>query len=186
MLKLYFLLSYEFLKIGVFAIGGGYAAIPFLFYLQEKYKWFSVDELTDMIAVSNLTPGPVGINMATYTGFKTAGFIGSAIATLSIVLVPFILTVIMTKLFTKFQCSTLVNSIFSGLRPAACALLASIGISLFFNTVIDKSELSNFYIDYRQLILFCILILLLSFFKKNPLLTIVLGAFGGILFNYIF
>ena len=65
MLKLYFLLYYEFLKIGIFAIGGGYAALPFLYYIQEQYKWFTIEELTNMIAVSNITPGPIGINMAT-------------------------------------------------------------------------------------------------------------------------
>lgn len=185
MLKLYFLLFYEFTKIGIFAVGGGYAAIPFLFYIQERYKWFSIEELTDMIAVSNITPGPVGINMATYTGFKTAGFLGSVVTTFSIVFVPFILTVIITKLFTKFQCNNVVNNMFLGLRPAACALLTSIGIGLFYNTVIDESKLTQFNIDYGQFILFFILILMLSFFKKNPLLTIVLGGFGGIIFHFV-
>lgn len=183
MFKLYFLLFYEFAKIGVFAIGGGYAAIPFLFYIRQKYNWFSIDELTDMIAVSNITPGPVGINMATYTGFKTAGLTGSIISTVSILLIPFILTVLITKIFTKFQNNTIVKDIFIGLKPAACALLTFIGIGLFSSAVFVKNNSSIFIIDYKQLILFMLLLLPLSFFKKNPLLTIVLGALGGIVLN---
>ncbi len=183
MLKLYFLLWYEFTKIGIFAIGGGYAALPFLYYLQSKYEWFTVDELTDMIDVSNITPGPVGINMATYTGFTTAGIIGSLIATVSIVSVPFILTILITKLFTKFQDNKTVNDIFTGLRPAACALLASIGIKLLYQTIVNSEIQNNFHIDYYSLILFIILILPFSFMKKNPLLIILSGAIGGILIH---
>ena len=89
MLKLYFLLFYEFTKIGLFAIGGGYAALPFLYFIQAKYQWFTIEELTNMIAVSNITPGPIGINMATYTGYTTGGIIGSVIATSAIVFLPF-------------------------------------------------------------------------------------------------
>ena len=178
MLKLYFLLCYEFTKIGIFAIGGGYAALPFLYYLQTQYEWFSIDELTNMIAVSNVTPGPVGINMATYTGYTTAGIIGSIIATVSIVAVPFVITIFITKLFTKFQNNKIINNIFLGLRPAACALLASIAIKLLNQTICSGKS-----IDYYSLILFIILIIPFSLIKKNPLLTILAGAFGGIIIH---
>ncbi len=178
MLKLYFLLCCEFTKIGIFAIGGGYAALPFLYYLQTQYEWFSVDELTNMIAVANVTPGPVGINMATYTGYTTAGIIGSIIATVSIVAVPFVITIVITKLFTKFQNNKIINNIFLGLRPAACALLASIAIKLLNQTIYNEQS-----IDYYSLILFIILIIPFSLIKKNPLLTILAGAFGGIIIH---
>ena len=184
MLKLYFLLWYEFTKIGIFAIGGGYAALPFLYYLQSQYEWFTVDELTNMIAVSNITPGPVGINMATYTGYTTAGFLGSLIATVSIVSVPFIIAILITKLFTKFQDNKTVNNLFVGLRAAACALLASIGIKLLYNTVVISNIQNDFNIDYSALILFIILIIPFSFMKKNPLLIILAGAVGGIFIHF--
>ncbi len=183
MLKLYFLLFYEFNKIGLFAVGGGYATIPFLFYIQQKYQWFSVDELTDMIAVSNLTPGPVGINMATYTGFKTAGFTGAVISTLAIVLIPFIMTIILTKLITKFKNNSCVNCIFMGLRPASCALLASIGITLFYEAIVPGEFSGVYSLDIKMFVLFLLLIIPLSFFNKNPLLTIAAGAIGGIAFD---
>ncbi len=180
MLKLYFLLFWEFAKIGAFAIGGGYAAIPFLFYLQGQYNWYSLDELTNMIAVANITPGPVGINMATYTGYKTAGITGAVISTISIVLIPFILTIIITKLFTKFQHNENVNNAFIGLRSAACALLAYIAVKLLIQTASIQS-FSQY--DKSALILFIILMIPFSFIKKNPVLTILAGAIGGIIIH---
>lgn len=179
MLKLYLLLFIEYTKIGILAIGGGYAAIPFLFHLQNQYNWFTIDELTNMIAVSNITPGPVGINVATYTGYKTAGILGSLIATTAIVLAPFIMTIIITKLFSKFQCNKNIQNIFLGLRPAACALLFFIAIKLLIQT----AEIKNFHeFDLSSIIFFIILLIPFSFVKKNPILTILSGAIGGIIF----
>jgi chromate transporter len=187
MLRLYFLLYYEFLKIGIFAIGGGYAALPFLYHMQETYKWFTIEELTNMIAVSNITPGPIGINMATYTGFTTAGFLGSFITTAGIISAPFIIVLTIIKLFDKFKTCNWVSHIFLGLRPASCALLASIGIDLIIKTITyTKPEYSApLQIDYKALTLFIILIIPFSFIKKNPLLAIIAGALGGIIINNI-
>lgn len=175
MLKLHLLLFYEFSKIGVFALGGGYAALPFLYFLQTKYNWFTVDELTNMIAVSNITPGPIGINMATYTGYTTAGVTGSMVATLAIVFIPFFMTIAVTKIFTKFQENKTVIDMFTGLRPAACALLGSIGLKLLYQTVKPNE------IDFQAILLFIILFVPFLFTKKNPLLAIVAGAVGGII-----
>ena len=187
MLKLYFLLYYEFLKIGIFAIGGGYAALPFLYYIQEQYKWFTIEELTNMIAVSNITPGPIGINMATYTGFTTAGFLGSFIATAGIITGPFLFVYIIIRLFDKFKTFNWVSHIFLGLRPASCALLVSIGLQLLMQTIANEKSLLKVptQIDYKALILFIILIIPFSFMKKNPLLAIIAGAIGGILIKSI-
>ena len=183
MLKLYFLLYYEFLKIGLFAIGGGYAALPFLYYMQETYKWFTIEELTNMIAVSNITPGPIGINMATYAGFTTAGFLGSFISTAAIITTPFIIVITIIKLFNKFKNCSWVSHLFLGLRPASCALLTSIGLQLLMQTIANEKSILSIptQIDYKALILFIVLIIPFSFMKKNPLLAIIAGALGGIL-----
>ena len=178
-----FYLFYEFLKIGIFAICGGYAALPFLFHLQKQYSWFSVEELTNMIAVSNITPGPIGINMATYTGFTTAGVIGSLIATTSIVLGPFVFVILLMKLLNKFKTCSWISSIFLGLRPASCALLTSIALSLLYSTTVN--DIQKFQFDYKALILFFILFIPFLFTKKNPLLVIVAGAMGGIVIQSI-
>ena len=178
MFNTYLLLFWEYFKIGIFSVGGGYASLPFLYYLQEHYNWFSSDELTNMVAVSNVTPGPVGINMATYTGYTTAGFLGSLIATFAIILAPFIFTVILIKLYNKYKSLPLINYIFLGLRPAACALLTIIAYRLLV-----ENQVLDFNLYNKCLLLFILLIIPFSFFKKNPLLTILAGAFGGILIN---
>ena len=85
-MKIYWFLFYEFFKIGLFSVGGGYATIPFLYQLIDEYGWYSAKQLSDMIAVSVLTPGPVGINMATFAGFQTAGIFAAILATVSIIL----------------------------------------------------------------------------------------------------
>jgi len=177
MLKLYFLLFWEFNKIGLLAIGGGYAAIPFLYYLQSRYQWYTLDELADMTAIASITPGPVGINMATFAGLKTAGLFGALTATISIVLCPFISAVIITKLAAKFHNNKNVNFIFSGLRCAASALLSYIALKMLIQAVSFKSFLD---FDKASLILFAVLIIPFSFVKKNPILTIFLGALGGL------
>ena len=183
MLKLHLLLFYEYCKIGTFALGGGYATLPFLYHLQEQYNWYSIDELTTMIAVSNITPGPIGINMATYTGFTTAGITGSIVATSALVFVPFLMTIFITKLFTKFQENKYVLDIFNGLRPAGCALLSSIALKLLYQSVfLNKPELSSpIQIDMDSLILFMVIFIPFIFTKKNPLLAIIIGAIGGII-----
>lgn len=182
MLKLYFLLYYEFFKIGIFAIGGGYAALPFLYFIQSKYNWFSVDELTNMIAVSNITPGPIGINMATYTGYTTAGVIGSLIATCAIESAPFIFSITIMKVYDKFKSCSAVNAVFKGLRPASCALLSAIGLQLLYKTCVTQNPLV---IDYKAVILFVILMIPFSFMKKQPLMAIIAGALGGIILNQL-
>ena len=183
MLKLYFLLYYEFFKIGIFAIGGGYATLPFLYYVQSQYNWFGLEELTNMIAVSNITPGPIGINMATYTGFTTAGIIGSIITTIAIITAPFIIAVVIMKLINKFKSCKEINYIFNGLRPASCALLISIGLKLLYQSITyNKAEWSfPVQFDYHAILLFIILILPFSFMKKRPLLVILAGAIFGII-----
>ena len=182
MIKLYFLLYYEFLKIGAFAIGGGYATLPFLYHMQNQDTWFTAEELTNMIAVSNITPGPIGINMATYTGYTTAGLFGSLLATTAIITTPFIIVMTIIKLFNKFKECSWVKNIFLGLRPASCALLTSIGIELLLKTTTNSNSLTTIptQVDYKAIILFFILLTPFTFMKKNPLLAIIAGAIGGI------
>ena len=183
MFKLYFLLSYEFFKIGLFAVGGGYATLPFLFHFQSQYGWFTVDELTNMIAISNITPGPVGINMATYTGYTSAGILGSLLATTSIILAPAILVIIVSKLIEKYKTSSLISDIFKTLRPASCALLSVIAYQLLYKLIVVSNINLSFQLDYKATILFLVIFIPFMFIKKNPLLTILFGAIGGILIN---
>ena len=98
---IYCQLFFEFFKIGLFSFGGGYATIPFLYHISEHFNWYSIEELTQMVAVASITPGPVGINVATYAGLKTAGILGSFIATISEMLPSLFMVLIVAKILKK-------------------------------------------------------------------------------------
>lgn len=121
---------WEFFKIGLFAVGGGPATIPFLFELSAKTNWFSVTELTNMIAVSESTPGPIGLNMATYVGFTTLGFFGGLVSTFGLVFPSVVVIIIIAKFMANFSSNIYVKRAFWGIRPAVTALIASAVISM--------------------------------------------------------
>ena len=129
-------LFYEFFKTGLFSIGGGMATIPFLQHMGENTGWFTNQDLTTMIAVSESTPGPLGVNMATYVGYETAGVPGALAATLGVILPGMILILIIAGFLGKFRNNRHVEAVFSGLRPASTALIVSAGLtvaaSIFF------------------------------------------------------
>lgn len=120
---IYLQLMYEFFKIGLFAIGGGMATLPFLMDLTAKYDWYTKAELTDMIAISQSTPGPVGINMATYAGYNAAGIPGAVAATLSLVAPALVIIMVIAKFLADFSGNKTVQAAFYGIRPAVAALI---------------------------------------------------------------
>ena len=129
-------LFFEFAKTGLFAVGGGLATIPFLQDLGARTGWFTNSELTTMIAVSESTPGPMGVNMATYVGFKIAGVhhipgvIGAAVATLGLIFPSIVIILIIAGFLQRFRQSKAVEAVFYGLRPASTALIASAGLTV--------------------------------------------------------
>lgn len=123
-------LFFEFAKTGLFSVGGGLATIPFLQDLGVRTGWFTDAELTTMIAVSESTPGPMGVNMATYVGYTTAGIPGAVIATLGLITPSIIVIIIVAGILQKFRQSQAVKAVFYGLRPASTALIASAGLSV--------------------------------------------------------
>ena len=190
-MNIYLLLYFEFFKIGLFSIGGGYATLPFLYYLTAKYDWFSVKELSDMIAISNITPGPIGINMATFAGYKVAGAIGSAISTAAVVTPALIIVLIISNVLEKFKHNEIITGILTGLRPSACALLTVVGIKLFTNNIlnIDKLCCSNILngmnFDIKGLLLLIFMGLICCKKEcKNPIFVIFIGFLLGIIINY--
>ena len=119
------LLFWEFFKIGLFAIGGGPATLPFLMDLTEKYDWFTMADLTNMVAVSEGTPGPIGLNMATYAGFTTAGVPGAFAATFGLVFPSVVIIILVARFMENFSRNKYVKGAFWGIRPAVTALIAS-------------------------------------------------------------
>ncbi len=132
---IYWELFKEFFHIGLFSYGGGYATLPFLYHIAENKGWYTVDQLTNMIAVSSVTPGPVGVNVATFAGFVTSGVLGSLIATTAVILPSFVLILIIYRLLDKFRTNKYVRSIIYMLKPTGCGLLAAVGIEMFIQDI---------------------------------------------------
>ena len=170
---IYLLLVYEFFKIGLFSFGGGYATIPFLYHISEVYGWYSLNELTQMVAVASITPGPVGINTATYAGLKTSGVIGSLLATTSEMIPSFILVIIVSKILDKFSENFYVKTLLETLKPIGCALLASVAVGL----------LKPILFDYKAMILLGALLALSWRSKKDPLYYLLISGLVGIFFR---
>lgn len=133
-MNLFIQLFLQFFHVGVFSFGGGYATLPFLYDIAEKYHWYSAKQLTDMLAISSITPGPIGVNVATFAGFATSGILGSLIATTAIILPSYIIVTIVYKVLDKFRTNRNVKGAIRGLKPAGCALLSAVGLKLLFTS----------------------------------------------------
>ena len=165
---IYLNLFLHFFYIGLFSFGGGYATLPFLYHLAEIKQWFTVQQLSDMIAIASITPGPVGINVATFAGFTTTGILGALIATTSIILPSFILILIISGILEQYKTNKYVQSVIYVLKPVGCGLLASVGINMF----IKKINLIA--------IIFLLVLYLISRYKKlDPLFYLGISAIFG-------
>lgn len=174
-------LFFEFFKIGLFAVGGGLVTIPFLYELSNKTNWFSQSIIPDMIAISESTPGPIGVNMATYTGFITNDFLGGIIATLGLVTPSIIIILIISKFLEKFKQNKTVKKVFYGLRAAVVGLVLVIGINILSETLF----ISNSYIPkIKEVILFLAVFSLIQKTKLHPILFIFASGLVGILLKF--
>ncbi len=178
-------LAFEYFKIGAVAIGGGYTVIPFLYYLVEKYNWFNVSEITQMIAISNLTPGPIGINMATFVGIKVGGIFGAAFTTVAFMVPSFIIITILSKFLKKNKENPLINNILYGLRPAAVALIGVAGLKIMNETCFHLEKFKqtfNFWdlISFKSFVLLAVFTALGLKMRKNPMILIVISIFVGL------
>ena len=181
----YLLLFWEFFKTGLFAVGGGLATIPFLMDMAEKYPWFTAAELSNMIAVSESTPGPIGINMATYVGFTTAGPLGSVIATTALVLPSLVIIMIIAGFLNKFRENALVKDTFYVLRPAVIGMLFVSLTSMISPLLINFAGTSILEVfNIKALLLFAVLLFGILKFKKHPIVYIAIGAVVGIIFKF--
>lgn len=167
---IYWLLFFEFFKIGLFAIGGGLVTVPFLFDLAEYYPWFNASDLADMIAISESTPGPLGVNMATFAGFKAAGVSGAITATFGLVFPSVLIIIVLSRLLKKFRDNSVVCSVLSGIRPAVIALILFAGIEIAKLAVVDWKTLGLFVCFWAAI----------HFYKKSPIFYIVISAIAGI------
>lgn len=179
-------MCFEFFKTGLFAVGGGLATLPFLTQMQQKYGWFSAEELANMIAVGESTPGPIGVNMATYVGFSSFGVFGGILATLSLVLPSLIIIMIIARAMDRYQKSPLVQNMFSFMRPAVAGLIAAAGYSVLKIALFHEADTFLSSISWIAVILYALLVALLHWkpLKKiHPIAFIAAGAVIGVLFR---
>lgn len=179
---IYLQLFYTFFNIGLFGFGGGYAMLSMIQgEVVTRYNWLTPQEFTDIVAVSQMTPGPIGINSATYVGFSATGSIwGSVIATFAVVLPSFILMLTISKFFLKYQKHPTVEAIFSGLRPAVVGLLASAALVLM-NTENFSSPTEDKYTFIISCLIFLVAFVGTKKFKINPILMIIACGMAGLI-----
>lgn len=171
---IYWQLLWVYLKIGVFGFGGGYAMLSLIQHeVVDKYGWLTSQEFTDIVAISQMTPGPIGINSATYIGYTATGSVwGSVIATIAVCLPSFFLVLLISYFYEKFKSNKYVAAAFCGLRPMTVGLIAAAGLSLMNH--------ENF-IDWKSILIFIGAFILTWKYKIHPILMICLAGIAGLL-----
>ena len=193
-MKLLLTLFFEFFKTGLFAVGGGMATLPFLYDMSARHPdWFTTAQLADMIAVSESTPGPIGMNMATYVGFHTAGILGGLVATIGLAAPSVIIILIIARVLRQFRENRYVDAAFYGLRPCSVGLIAAAGllvvkIALFdFDAYAASGALAELF-NVKALILAAVLLVLTRAVKAtkklHPIVFILGSAIVGVLFSF--
>ena len=172
---IYLQLFLSFLKIGIFCFGGGYAMLSLIQdEVVNQHGWLTISEFADIVAVSQMTPGPIAINTATYVGYTAAGgnVLGSVMATLALILPSVVMMTIVSRFFIKYGKNEIVQGVFKGIRPVVVGLIAS--------AVLVMATPENF-ADYRSYLLFSAAFLADYFYRVHPILLMVLGGLAGFL-----
>lgn len=181
-------LFFEFFRAGLFAVGGGLATIPFLSDMGARTGWFSAGELADMIAVSESTPGPLGVNMASYVGFNVGGPVGCVVATLGLVAPSILIILIIARFLVKFRQSRVVEAVFYGLRPASTALITVAGLEVVRMALLRLESWGSgppwVIFDWKAIALAGVILVCTRVWSKvHPVAWIALSAAAGILFQ---
>ena len=195
-MKTLLLLCLNFFKTGLFAVGGGLAALPFITDMSNAHPdWFTKADIADMVAVSESTPGPIGINMATYVGFHMFGVPGAILTTFSLILPEFLIILAIAGIMDKYSENRIVKAVFSGLRPAAVGLIAAAGFSVLLialfpgyagSTVFDMSGITALF-SWKALVLFAVISIAVQLPKLkdlHPIVYIAIAAVVGIVFRF--
>ena len=189
---IYLRLFWEFFKVGLFSVGGGLATLPFLYSLGAKTGWFSTADVANMLAVSESTPGPIGVNMATYAGFDCAGVLGGVVATLGLVTPSVIVIVLIAMALQAFRTNKYVDAAFYTLHPASTGLIAAAGWSVFALVLVNLDAYRASYqqadlLQWKNLILFAVIWVFTNLVKPlkklHPVVFLALAAVVGIVFR---
>ena len=186
---IYLQLFYQFFKTGLFAVGGGLATLPFLYEMANTTRWFSHADVADMIAVSESTPGAIGINMSTYSGFLTGGILGGVVATLGLACPSVIIIIIISRILNKFKGNRYVDYAFYGLRPASIAMISAAGINVARIALVDMAQLEEggsllHFLKIPEILLAVCIFIGAKKLKWHPIAFIAASAAVGILFHF--
>jgi len=186
-------LFFEFFKAGLFAVGGGMATLPFMYDISTRTGWFTHEMLADMIAVSESTPGPIGVNMATYVGYVTAGVPGAVVATLGLITPSIVIILLIARALKAFRENPYVDAAFYGLRPCSIGLIAAAGFLVvrlaLFNTALwqQSGKLADLF-NFKAIALAAVLLVCTRRVKKlkglHPIFFILASAVVGIVFAF--
>ncbi|MBQ8305678.1 MAG: chromate transporter [Blautia sp.] len=182
-------LMFEFFKTGLFSVGGGLATLPFLYEMSDKTGWFSHADIANMIAVSESTPGPIGINMSTYAGYTTGGLAGGILASLALAAPSVIITLIIARFLKKFRDNPYVEGAFYGLRPASIAMITAAGVNVARIALVnipawqESGSIGDLFI-WKAIILGAAIFAAQRKLKWSPVVFIAISAAVGILFRF--
>ena len=185
---IFVLLFLEFFKTGLFSVGGGLATIPFLRTMGEAYGWFDENVLSTMVALGESTPGPIGVNMATFVGYTVGGeyglwgaLLGAVISTIGLVLPSVIVVIFVAKVLTAFRSNKFVDCAFYGIRPAVTGMICAAGLSMIKNALCPELTVAS--LNIGALILFLVLLVLTNKIKLHPIIYIVASGIIGAVFS---
>lgn len=178
------------MKVGLFSVGGGLATLPFLYRIADNFpSWYTRETLVDMIAISQSTPGPIGINMATYAGYSAGGIPGGILATFALVTPSFFIMLFVVRVLGKFKENRFVKAAFYGIRPAVAALIASSACGIIKITLLDipswreSGNIANLF-DYKEILLFAAIFIAMNKLKFHPAFYILIAAIIGGIFEF--
>ncbi len=177
---IYLRLFWSFLQIGLFSIGGGYAAMPLIqAQVVDGYAWLSLNEFVDLITIAEMTPGPIAVNAATFVGLRIAGFGGAVVATLGCITPSLFLVSLLSYVYRRYKNLRVLQSVLASLRPAVVALIASAGLTILLKVVFNGQAMALSSVDWVGVGLFAAALTALRRLKWNPILVMVLcGAVG--------
>lgn len=185
-MEIYLQLFLSFLQVGLFSIGGGYAAMPLI---QSEvvygHGWLTMSEFTDLITIAEMTPGPIAVNSATFVGIRIAGVPGAIIATFGCILPSCFIVSVLAFIYYKYKNVSTLQSVLASLRPAVVALIAAAGFSILKNVAFNGGAIQTDNLNWIGLVLFAAAFFVLRKFKWNPVLVMSLCGVGGLVANLI-
>lgn len=183
---IYLQLFWSFIQIGLFSIGGGYAAMPLIqAQVVQHHAWLTMSEFTDLITIAEMTPGPIAVNSATFVGIRIAGLPGALIATFGCILPSLFIVSLLAFIYYRYKSLSLLQSILASLRPAVVALIASAGLSILLQVVFGGQAMALEVVNWVGVVLFVAAFFALRKLKWNPILVMVLCGVGNLLVGLV-